>query len=777
MKIFFTILGFVFVSSLTNAQVTENQVDAIVRTADEATLVMECSSLLQEEYYYFAEKIADKLLTIKPKSSNYNYRKGFIVMSKNQDYITALPFLENAVREISNNYDMYSHRETGSPVDAFYHLAKCYHLNENLDKAEEYYKKFLAESRKSSTLLPNAELGLVQVENARSAMANPKNVKVKNLGNNVNIEYPEYSPVISLDGTALYYTSRRPWENGDSEPYMNKDFNTYTEDIFMSEQDGSGGWSKPKRMEFCGPEINEATVAVSADERKVFAYQDITGGGDLFSSVFADNKFQTLDPLEYKGLNSEDWETHCSISPDGRNIYFVSNRLGGFGGRDIYKIAQLPDGTWTDPVNLGPTVNTAYDEESPFMTIDNKTMYYSSNGPKSIGGFDIFMTVKDEQDWTEPINLGYPINRTGDDLYYTTTVDGYKGYLSSWRPDGFGEKDIYEIQNDFLGAKNAAVLNATIHRIDGPIHPEAFVKLKCVSCKDELEAREQKIYPRLRDGVIISNLDACRKYEITYMENETKEIKKESFSTACAGAYEEIKKDVYYGKYSLVGTVTDKTTGAPIPYATVEILDKKTKEVIETFKTDGDGKYRTKIIENGIYDDEDRILIKMAADGYLAAKEELPFKYGKNPVIEVTSAIDKVEVGNDIGKILNIKPIYFDLDKSNIRPDAQIELDKIVIAMNDNPNLTIELGSHTDCRSSQEYNLKLSNARAISSANYIKKRIKNPKRIYGKGYGETMLVNDCPCEGEEGEEGYVTSECTEEQHQANRRTEFKIIKM
>ena len=120
--------------------------------------------------------------------------------------------------------------------------------------------------------------------------------------------------------------------------------------------------------------------------------------------------------------------------------------------------------------------------------------------------------------------------------------------------------------------------------------------------------------------------------------------------------------------------------------------------------------------------------------------------------------------------MITIHPIYFDLDKSDIRPDAQIELDKIVKIMNDNPTLTIELGSHTDCRATMQYNLSLSDRRAKSSANYIKKRITNPARIYGKGYGETKLVNDCGCEGDR------VSDCTEEQHQENRRTEFRIVK-
>jgi len=143
---------------------------------------------------------------------------------------------------------------------------------------------------------------------------------------------------------------------------------------------------------------------------------------------------------------------------------------------------------------------------------------------------------------------------------------------------------------------------------------------------------------------------------------------------------------------------------------------------------------------------------------------------GKEPHIQLDYLINKTEIGTDIGTVFDINPIYFDLDKSNIRPDAAVELDKIVKIMNENPSISIELGSHTDCRASIAYNISLSNRRARSSAKYIQARIDNTKRIYGKGYGESQLVNDCECEGD------VVSDCTDQEHQANRRTEFKIIK-
>jgi outer membrane protein OmpA-like peptidoglycan-associated protein len=162
--------------------------------------------------------------------------------------------------------------------------------------------------------------------------------------------------------------------------------------------------------------------------------------------------------------------------------------------------------------------------------------------------------------------------------------------------------------------------------------------------------------------------------------------------------------------------------------------------------------------------------LKLSKEDYYTQNLVLKETLGDSEAIHLKYFLDKPIIGGDIASSFDILPIYFNFDQSNIRPDAKIELDKIVKIMNDNPNLEIEFGSHTDCRGSYAYNMALSTRRAKSSADYIKTRITNPKRIYGKGYGESKLVNGCECEGA------VKSTCSEEEHQANRRTEFRIVK-
>lgn len=750
------------------SQYTIKEINAIANNSSESQLVVEASRILQEDYYYFSEIIVDKLLTIKPESSNYNYRKGFIVLNSRNDFQTALKHLEIGAKSVSKNFDMYSSKETSAPVDVYYHLGRCYHLDEQFDKAIEHYNLFIQNSRKKSELIDKANLGITQCGVAKQMLATPKSATVKNLDIPINTNNPEYSPVISLDGKSLYFTSRRPWEDSITEIYRDPQFFQYPEDIYVSILSDTNEWKAPSRLDFCDPKINEATIALNIDEKRVYAYQDITGGGDIYLSDFRKNQFQLLEPFDVKNVNTQYWETHCTFTPDGNDIYFVSNRPGGYGGRDIYRITKIGD-SWSEPQNLGPEINTKYDEESPFIAIDNKTMYFASNGPNSIGGFDIFVTVRNEDNtWSAPINLGYPINSTGDDLFYTTTVDGLRGYLSSFRKGGKGEKDIYEIENDYLGIKNIIVLKGNIHTPPNVELPaDAHVILKCPDCRG---IKETKLSLRQRDGAFLTSLEQCRDYEIIFMRDNVDTIYSEVFKTSCKKEYAEIYKEASITKYSLAGLVVNKATKEPIKNVKVEILDAKTLSVLEVHKTDEEGKFASHLLDEKKYKDSINYLINTSASGHLLSSQDFKMRLGKEGDIQKTIEMDKMAIGLDIGKIVAVNPIYFDLGKWDIRPDAQVELDKIVKVLNENPSIVIELGSHTDCRGTKAANLKLSDKRAKSSAEYIKKRIDNPARIYGKGYGESKLLNDCKCEGN------VKSDCPEEKHQENRRTEFKIVK-
>ncbi len=696
---------------------TDQQVRAMAKKATEPELIIESSSLIIEKKLYQAEIIVDKLLELKPNNANYNYRKGFLLLNSNLDYKNAMVYFQKALPQADKDYDLFSITDTTCSNDVYYYLANCFHLDGQIKKAKEYYTIVSNFNDKTSDLVKQSFLNIKQCDVATKLVESPKKTILNNIGTTVNTEFPEYSPVISLDGQALYFTSRKPWLNGESEKYRDLLLHNYPEDIYVSyrEKSKQTKWSSPSKLEFCEAERNEATIAVSPDERRIYVYQDNVGKGDIFYSDFKSNSFEQVKPLETKDVNSKYWETHITATVDGLNMYFVSDRPGGLGGRDIYRITKLPDGTWSEPKNLGPNINTPYDEDSPFIGADNKTLYFSSNGAESMGGFDIFLSVRDEDNnWSPAINLGYPINSYSDDIFFTTTIDGTRGYYSSFREGGHGEKDIYEIQNDELGLKNIAALKGVIKcAYNKPYPGNITISLKCIDCGG---AANKIVYPRERDGSFFHTLEPCKNYEASYLtDNGTKEFFKESFATSCEAEYDEVYREF--------------------------LLDADNMRFIQLQDTVGLTYDAFKVIES----------------------QKVQVKLNEKEIV-------KVNMGSDLGELISLNPIYFDFNKSTIRPDAALELDKIIKILNDNPKMSIELGSHTDCRGTKDYNMKLSSSRAKSSVNYIKKRIVNPKRISGKGYGETKLKNNCSCEGE------VESTCSEEEQQLNRRTEFIIVK-
>lgn len=537
-------LAFLFASSSAISQMTDQQLEAFVASASQKELVQKNTLLLLDGFFKKSLIVADKLLENEPDNANFNYRKGYALLKAVGGYEEAIPHLQIAVKNTSKIYDVFSPREESSSVDSYFYLGRCYHLDGNIPKARENYELFQNKAPNVSELLPNVELMLTQCDVAENFLENPRNYEMVNLGTTINSDAPEYSPIISLDGQALYYTSRRLREDESNEGIVEPKDNMYLEDVYVSYKKNGKEWQKPELMEFCLPETNEATVAVSTDERFIYVYKDDAGNGDIFYSEFEDSRFKKVQPLKTKGVNTDAWEPHLTVSPDGRVKFFSSDREGGFGGRDIYRIIKLPNGEWSQPQNLGPKINTKYDEDSPFISVDNKTLYYSHNGQMSMGGFDVFVTVLgDENEWSDPINLGSPLNSMGDDIYYTTTADGLTGYLSSYRGEGYGEKDIYEIKNDYLGLNNVAVLTGRIKTTtDEPIPEDVAFTLKCLNCGNDYE---RVIYPRVKDGGFFASLQPCRTYEMVFHYNNGEtEFHRETFDTDCELGYDEVVKEI-----------------------------------------------------------------------------------------------------------------------------------------------------------------------------------------------------------------------------------------
>lgn len=370
---------------------------------------------------------------------NLNYRIGLCIANIAGEKYKAIPYLEKAKKSIVKDYEG-SYIEFNAPIETYLLLASVYHVDYKMTKAIENYDLFLKYANDYPAEYIDSVKFLKQKSyNAINIINNPLSIKIENCGDKLNTQYPEYSPVYSMDGKYLYFTSRREGSTGNKKDDKGK----YFEDIYYSEKSGTE-WTAAKHI---GGKINtvghEATISISPDGKTLLIYKSVKGNGDIYYSNLVDGEW--TKPELFPVINSPYWETHACFAPDMNTVYFVSNRPGGYGGRDIYKSIKIK-GNWSEPENLGNVVNTQYNEDSPYMLPDGVTLYFSSEGHDNMGGFDIFSSMISEDGfWSEAENLGYPINTTEDDVFYIPTPDEKHAYYSSAKKLGFGDQDIYFI--------------------------------------------------------------------------------------------------------------------------------------------------------------------------------------------------------------------------------------------------------------------------------------------------------------------------------------------
>lgn len=758
------------------SQRTEIEIRRLARTGSEQEILVGSSELLQENYFFLAEILIDKLLVKNPTSSNYNYRKGFVLLALNENFEKAIAYLEKAAENTDKNYDMYSSSEKSASTDAFYHLAKCYHFNNQLDLAIQTFQRFIQQSERKSPLIADAMLHIDQCKIAKTTQDFPS-ITENNIGNTINTKKSEYASVVSFDGKTMYFTSKRQWPDKSNESDKDESTNEYFEDIYFSQKTVDSVWSKPRKLEFCSAERNEASLGTTLDERQLFIYNDITGEGDIFESNFENGSFGLPKTSNEEDVNSANWESHFFMSADKKQIYFVSNKPGGFGGRDIYRKILKNDGNWSEPINLGSSINSPFDEESPFLSFDNETLYFSSNGRGSIGGFDVFESkIINESTFSLSKNMGTPINSTCDDLFFSITADASTAYLTSSRKNGVGEKDVYSYKMNNHIKSNAHVLKASIIAKSPSTLPESFfVQIKCTNCKN---SEIEEFSPRITDGLIIAPLKKCSKYKISFKKDKYSAIfHEEDIQTKCENGYEEIVKNytIDFDKSEVIHEiklrnkikiVDDKN----IPVGNVMVVINSKSEKNETVYSDSEGFIYLDFLTNYKMNDSIQLTLKLTKEGHINNTFILNKIHSKDILINETYILFKNVLGQDLAKILKLNPIYYEVGSASIKEESKIELDKIIQLLNNNNEISIEIGSHTDCRGEENKNLILSKSRAETAKNYIQQKIENPNRIDGIGYGETQLLIHCPCEKK------AKKACTEEQHKQNRRTEFKIIK-
>jgi len=352
--------------------------------------------------------------------------------------------------EADSAYFLIQNLSASSLVDAKYYLAKINHRQKNFDEAIatlESYSKINARKRLHNTEEINYLLD--NCKNAKKFMVSPHRSVIKNIGAEINSTYPDYVPVILPDESAIYFTSRR--EGG----FNNKKdaYGNYFEDVYVSYKENDQ-WKKAQNVGSpINTEANDACVGVSHDAQRMIVYRSAADHitGDLYiTKVGSDNKWEPLQKMG-KEVNSQFIETGACFSNDTSEIYFTSTRPGGYGGKDIYRLKKLPDGRWSAAFNLGPEVNTLYDEEAPYLHPDGITLYFSSKGHNTMGEHDVFKNIfnRETNQFGKAENLGYPINSVGNDMFFILSVDGQRAYYSSIKDETFGGNDIYVIDTRY----------------------------------------------------------------------------------------------------------------------------------------------------------------------------------------------------------------------------------------------------------------------------------------------------------------------------------------
>lgn len=390
----------------------------------------QAESYLSSESFSEATSLLLQLDSIMPSNSNINYKLGLCFYNIYNDKKDAIRYFEKAITNINIDYKS-NYLETNAPPLSLFYLGQCYHNEYMFDEAIKTFKEY----KQYTSNDKEVENYISMCENGIKLMKSNINPQIEILSAEINTTLCDHSIMASSDNSILIYSST---ENS-------KDAKTTNTDYYLSTLEGQK-WSNPIKIDNDFNVIaTENSSKLSLRKKEFFITKNVNGNKELYSISYKDGKWS--DPFKLgPNVNTKAVETNACISPDGSTLYFSSNRSGGYGGCDIFSCERLSDGSWSKPMNLGAEVNTEYDEQSPFISNDAATLYFSSKGHNTMGGFDIFFTtLSDEGIWPEVENIGYPINTPQDDLFYIPSSDESKAFYSSSKDGGQGNEDIYII--------------------------------------------------------------------------------------------------------------------------------------------------------------------------------------------------------------------------------------------------------------------------------------------------------------------------------------------
>lgn len=393
-------------------------------------------SFLEAEYFFLNEDYSDalpfylQLYEEMPDNANLAYRIGACYLNIQGKKNLSITYLETASKNMSAKHKEGTVNQTAAPYEALYDLGKAYQVNYKFDKAKDAFKRY------SESLLPydRENLDFVNHEmevcdNAKDLISKPVAYTEENVGEPFNDEKPDFNPVISADGKSFAFMVSQKF-------YV----------AVMVSRLVNGKWTSPVNIT---PELQADgdifISCLSSDGKVLFLSKDDNYNSDIYTSSFIGNSWTPIVKLG-KNVNTKYWESHGYISEDGKQLIFASDKPGGFGGLDLY-ISRKINGEWGPATNLGPEINTQFNEDRPFLINNGKTLFFSSQGHQNMGGYDIFRSdLQSNNLWSKPQNIGYPLNTPDDNIFFMPTGNGKSGYYSLFKESGgYGEEDIYKI--------------------------------------------------------------------------------------------------------------------------------------------------------------------------------------------------------------------------------------------------------------------------------------------------------------------------------------------
>jgi len=681
-----------------------------------------------------------------------SYEESFEIDEK----IKAIPYFEYA---IENGKDKL-------PDEVYFDLASVYHLNTQIDKAEEYFKKYKSTIKNDNRALKKVNRALEIVANAQQLISSPKDIKINNFGTVINTQYTEYNPVVSADESVMAFTALRP---NTGKTRSNEDF---IEEVYIS-YNSSGNWTQPKPIEIIS-DYNVGTAGLSADGQKMMVFiGGAQGTGNLYEIRKSGENWSQPVTLGNK-INSRHLETTASLTPDGKTMFFASNRPDGYGGLDIYKSEKLESGEWSAPENLGPEINTKYNEDAPFIHPDQWTLFFTSDGHNSIGGRDIFVTRLFNEEWTTPENMGYPINTTANDNYFNLTADGRKGYFSSDRKGGQGGQDIYSfempeeeanipltmVKGRILDGETMQAIPTTIYMVD----KESGQKLDFVYQPEPKTGNYLIILPPAKNYDMIIESDGYLPYTLninvpgqTYFYELYQEILLKTIKQfdVVVGQEVEIRNAFYDTHEDAVKDIRKTHEAKLIEEDSIDVFELM-NDLIEAKDQKGID-YLTSLIYNDnpiddiTFKESDKVESASRVYYYDETDEENFEKReidGKTifslPTMFVTEEAERQKAQKNKQKktypdevLQKSVKVYFDVAKSDLKDSYHEGLNDIIQVLDEYPELGVEISGYASSEGNTEFNRELSNKRAISVLDYLNQKGEIVRRrIIAKGQGE-----------------------------------------